>query len=236
MVLTLEVMCQLVDSFEDGVALTDGGGTIVLANRRLEEIFGYQHAELVGQRIERLIPAGLPEDYLGYQVTRAGARAAARSPATPREDAGVRLVGWRKDGTTFPALARLSSITSAAGSFALAVIGDVTRAGRLDDLAARSDADVTAEQARAGEVLDTVITGLFHVGLSLQTAADLPGRPDLPADAIRQPIAQAVQQLDDTIRLVRDAMFGRPEQAVPAPQGDRTGQFPRVLASESLAL
>ena len=31
------------------MALTDGGGTLVLANLRLEEMFGYPHAELAGR-------------------------------------------------------------------------------------------------------------------------------------------------------------------------------------------
>ena len=59
-----------------------------------------------------------------------------------------------------------------------------------------------AEQAhRRLELLDTVITSLFHVGLSLQVAMDL------PADAVREHTAAAIGCLDDTIREVRDTAF-----------------------------
>ena len=57
--ITPAVTGKLVDALQDGVALTDGGGTLVLANLRLEEMFGYAHAELTGRPVESLIPAGL---------------------------------------------------------------------------------------------------------------------------------------------------------------------------------
>jgi anti-sigma B factor antagonist len=63
-----------------------------------------------------------------------------------------------------------------------------------------------AEQAqRSLELLDTVVTSLFHIGLSLHVAMDL-----LPADAARECIAAAVGHLDETIREVRDNAFTAP--------------------------
>jgi len=59
-----------------------------------------------------------------------------------------------------------------------------------------------AEQARRSlELFDTVITSLFHVGLTLNVAMDL------PADAARERIAAAVGYLDETIREVCDHAF-----------------------------
>ena len=60
----------------------------------------------------------------------------------------------------------------------------------------------STEQAhRSLEQFDTVITGLFHIGLSLHVAMEL------PADAARERIAAAVGYLDETIREVRDYAF-----------------------------
>jgi hypothetical protein len=62
-----------------------------------------------------------------------------------------------------------------------------------------------AEQARRSlEVFDTVVTSIFHVGLSLHVAMDL------PADAARERIAAAAEYLDETIREVRDYAFTVP--------------------------
>jgi len=129
------------------------------------------------------------------------------------EAPGARLVALRKDGTTFPAEISLSPVTTATGSFTLAVIRDVTEARRLADLAR---AAVAVRQAHDGqELLDSVTTSLYRVGLSLQAAADL------PRDAASRGIAEALRHLDDTIRRTRDSAFttGGPE-ADSAPRND----------------
>ena len=194
--ITGAVVWQLVNALQDGVALADDNGAVALANTRLEQMFGYQHAELLGQPIEVLLPVDL-------EATPGSHRARhALAPRTRPMGAGARLVGLRKDGTTFPAEISLSSVTTAACHFAVIVIRDITetrRAGELADLAA---AAVAAEQAHRGqELLDTTITSLSHVGLSLQAAIDL------PAELIRQRIAEALDHLDDTIREIRNTAF-----------------------------
>ena len=55
--------------FQDGVALTDAGGTIALANLRLEEMFGYQHGELIGHPVEFLVPADLQDAHRGHRAS-----------------------------------------------------------------------------------------------------------------------------------------------------------------------
>ena len=63
-------------------------------------------------------------------------------------------------------------------------------------------AAAAARQAHDGqELLDSITTGLYKVGLSLQAAADL------PHDAASKGIAEALQDLDDTIRQIRDTAF-----------------------------
>ena len=48
--------------------------------------------------------------------------------------------------------------------------------------------------------------GLFHVGLDLQAAEDL------PSDVARERIAGALRLLDDAIREIRDHVFGGHDQ------------------------
>jgi len=45
--ITAVVLRELIDALADGVALTDDTGILALADRRLEEMFGYEHAELI---------------------------------------------------------------------------------------------------------------------------------------------------------------------------------------------
>ncbi|HXZ77739.1 MAG TPA: hypothetical protein VEH31_43650, partial [Streptosporangiaceae bacterium] len=139
-------------------------------------------------------------------------------PRTRAMGEGMRLVGLRRDGTTFPVQVSLGPVPTADGHLTLAVIRDATGARRGGDLMDIARAAVVAQQAqRSQEVLDKVVDSLFDVGLSLQAAIDL------PSDQARQHIAQALHQLDDAIRQIRDHAFttrGSRAPPDPAPPSD----------------
>jgi PAS domain S-box-containing protein len=201
---------ELLDALQDGVALADGDGMIVVASARLADMFGYGPGELPGRLVESLVPAGLQEAHRGHRAFWA------RSPSARPMGAGAQLAGLRKDGTTFPVRVSLTPVAAAAGQFTLAVIRDITGTGLPDDLAGLAR-DAAAAQQEHLRLLDAVIAGLFHAGLCLQTAADL------PADAVRQRIDAALGDLDDIIRQIRNAAFTSRHHYVlprPAPAGD----------------
>lgn len=179
------VLWSMIEAFSEGVALADGEGTLVLASGRLEEMFGYQPAELADQPLERLIPAHL-------QAARA------RPVGT-----GALLTGLHKDGSTFAVEISIKPVQTATGRFSLAVVRDMTAVRSLADV----DVATAAAQRvhRCQELLDTIITLLFQVGVSLQAAADL------PLDTARQHIEQALRILDGTISQIRDTTFSARE-------------------------
>jgi len=187
------VLWNVIEAFSDGVALADGEGTLVLASRRLEEMFGYQPTELTGQPLERLIPAHL-------QAARA------RPVGT-----GALLTGLHKDGTTFPIEISISPVQTATGRFSLAVVRDMTSVRSLADVDAAAAA--ARRVHRCQELLDTIITRLFQVGVSLQTAADL------PRDTARPHFEEALRILDGTITQIRDTTFATREDLGPRDQG-----------------
>jgi anti-anti-sigma factor len=189
------VLRQLIDALTDGIVLADEDGRIMLANRSAAAIFGYRHGELAGQLVESLMPASLRD---GHRLNRAAY--ALKPVARPMADR-ARLVGVRKDGTTIPVTITLSPVPTASRHFVLAVVSDATQEHGQDDLAdlVRS---VLAEQAHhAEELLDQVVSSLFHVGLSIDTAAGQ------PAELARERIGEALQRLDNTVREVRDHVF-----------------------------
>ena len=186
---------QLIDALADGIVLVGEDGRIVLANRRAAEMFGYRSAELAGQLVESLMPAGLRD---AHRLDRASY--ALKPVARPMADR-ARLVGLRKDGSTIPVMVTLSPVPTASGHFVLAVIRDATHEGGQDDLIDLVRG-VLAEQARhAEDLLDRVVGSLFHVGLSMDAAASQ------PAEVARERISDALQRLDDTIHEIRDHVF-----------------------------
>jgi anti-anti-sigma factor len=191
-------VAELTDALQDGTVLADADGTIKLASTPLEQMFGYEHGELLGHQVESLIPAGLQ---MAHHSRRARyTRALADRPM----DAGAPLVGLRKDGTTFLAQISLHPVTSPAGHLTLTAIRDLTVARRPEDLTGLASTASTAEHGRRGrELLDTVVTSLFRIGISLQAATGL-----FP-QATRQCIDEALEHLDNTIRQISDTTLTR---------------------------
>ena len=198
------VLWGLVDALADGVVLSNEDGVLVLANRRAEDMFGCRPGELIGQPVESLVPAGLRTAHV---MQRAGY---AREPVARAMGSRVRLAGQRRDGSTFPLRVSLSPVVTGTGHFILAVIRDATEDRPQADLADLARAATAADDARRGrELLSRLVDDLFRVGLSLQTAADV------PHEAALQQIAGALRALDDTIREIRDHVFAAPRQDGP---------------------
>jgi anti-anti-sigma factor len=191
--ITPAVLAGLVDALTDGVALVDENGLFALVNRRLEDMFGYKHEDLIGHSVESLVPAGLRAAHRSHRA------AYAQAPTARPMGARARLVGLREDGTTFPVKISISPVPTATGHFTLAVIRDITEIQQHADLADLAWAVVAAEQAHGGQkLLDRIVNHLFDVGLSLRAATDLPG------DVARHRITQALRRLDHIVHEVRE--------------------------------
>src|SRR5947199_6476476 len=96
----------LTESAPDAMLIVDWRGEIVLVNRQAEKLFGYRRAELLGQRIEMLIPhrfrdgtrataRATPPARMGGRWARdSSSRAAARTPTSSRSTS--RSAQWRR--------------------------------------------------------------------------------------------------------------------------------------------
>ncbi|HTA77170.1 MAG TPA: PAS domain S-box protein [bacterium] len=114
----------ILEAAPDSMIIVGKDGKIILVNAQTLTLFGYQREELIGQRIEILIPqrfrAGHPEKRDGY----------AHSPKTRPMGAGLDLYALRKDGTEFPAEISLSPMETSEGTFVTAAIRDVSERKR----------------------------------------------------------------------------------------------------------
>ncbi len=97
-----------------------GDGSIVLVNRRTEEIFGYGREELLGQPLNRLIP----ERFRGHHAI--DHNAYFDKPRMRPMGIGLELFGRRKDGTEFPADIGLSHVNTPEGPLAFALVNDIS--------------------------------------------------------------------------------------------------------------
>jgi PAS domain S-box-containing protein len=91
----LAVFRQVIDAFEDGVALADDRGTITLASVGLGAMFGYQHGEVTGHPVEFLLPSDRQDRPPGVLASYG------HTPGTPPAG-GARLTGLRQGGDHLP--------------------------------------------------------------------------------------------------------------------------------------
>jgi PAS domain S-box-containing protein len=117
----------LLEAAPDAMVLVGADGTIAIANHQMEKLFGYSPSELVGQRIEMLVPerfrGGHPAHRLAYTT----------DPRTRPMGAGLDLFALRKDGTEFPAEISLAPLESEEGTFVTAAIRDISERRKVEE-------------------------------------------------------------------------------------------------------
>jgi PAS domain S-box-containing protein len=192
------VAASIVALAPNGIVLVDPEGSVVLANHQAEEMFGYQPGELLGEPIEVLVP---PEVRHGHEAHREGYAA---DPRTRPMGSDLDLRAARRDGSTFPVEIALSPIEVEGRRHVVAIVRDITERTQAERQlqAARAELSVLEDRERiARDLHDTVIQRLFAAGMSLQAVG-----AQSPAD-VQQRLGGVVDELDTTIREIRQAIF-----------------------------
>ncbi len=112
---------RLLESLANGVVIADQVGTIVYANHFLENMFGYDSGQLLGQRVEELLPAELRKVHADHRANYSN------SPETRLMGAGRDLLARRRDGSVFPVEVGLSPMQTHEGLRVVAIVTDISK-------------------------------------------------------------------------------------------------------------
>jgi PAS domain S-box-containing protein len=128
---------NVLESAPDAMIIIDEQGKIAIVNAQVETMFGYERQEILGRKIETLLPERLREQHVSH---RGGF---VRDPKLRPMGEGLDLVARRKDGSEFPVEISLSPVRTGGLGFVSSVIRDVTERKRMQDeiIAARREAE-----------------------------------------------------------------------------------------------
>lgn len=189
----------LLDSAPDGMLVVGPEGKIIVANSQIEELFGYSHDELMGERPEILVPDEFKKAHLAHRAQYEG------HPTIRAMGSGLSLKGRRKDGSEFPVEISLSPRLTSEGTLIVAAVRDISERLRLE---AERRVLLEAAQAQnereriAMDLHDGIIQLVFGVALGLEIAAE-----EARGTAAEALIEKSIDQLNDVIRDIRGYIF-----------------------------
>jgi PAS domain S-box-containing protein len=111
---------DLLESAPDAMVIVNRAGDMVLVNRRAIELFGWSREELLGRKIEMLVP----ERYRGHHPQQRGHFFG--QPQARAMGQGQELFGLHREGREFPVEISLSPIETEEGLLVSSAIRDIT--------------------------------------------------------------------------------------------------------------
>jgi PAS domain S-box-containing protein len=145
------LLAGILDSAMDAIITIDEQQKIVLYNRSAETTFGWKREQVLGEPLQKLIPARFRTDHAGH-VDRFGA-----TGVTSRRMGALTVVhGVRSNGEEFPLDASISQLQTSRGKLFTVILRDIT-------VRLQSEERHLRLAARLSGLLDSAMDGIITV-------------------------------------------------------------------------
>ena len=143
----------LLETTPDAVVVVDSAGTIVYANRLIEELFGYRPRTLVGRPVETLVPAKARGRHDGHRADYG------REPTMRTMGSGSDLLGLHRSGREFPVDISLSPIELDEGRLVIAAVRDMTERRHIEGVLRQANEKLGRELTAAAKIQKSLLPG-----------------------------------------------------------------------------
>jgi PAS domain S-box-containing protein len=132
---------DLLETLPDAIIAVDRDGTIVQVNSQAQVLFGYDRDELMGQKVEMLVPDSYRRQHHRHREN------FAEAPKTRRMGADLDLYGRRRNGSEFPVEISLSPVSTEKRAFVLSAIRDISDRKRIAEELRRANEELGRRSA-----------------------------------------------------------------------------------------
>ena len=197
----------LLQAAPDATVIADAKGQIAIVNQQAEALFGYAAHELIGQKVELLLPRGLTARH------RAHRRAYLKAPRTRAMGHELELRARRRDGHEFPVEVSLSPLQTPEGWLIMASVRDITQRKQIEaelrtsreqlrQLSGHLQAAREEERTRMSREIHDELGGAL-TGLKMDVARLAKSGQTLTAAELGERTQSMAELIDSTVQVVR---------------------------------
>jgi PAS domain S-box-containing protein len=163
-----ERLNALFEHATEGIVISNNKGEMLMVNPKAESQFGYEKGELIGKRIEILIPQRLSERHVKHREHYA------KNPYPRPMGKGTQLYAKRKDNSEFPVEISLSNFSTSEGMFVIAFVIDISERKKAEELL-RKEKEIAQMYLDIAPVIFLVLRQDLTVGLINQNGCRMLG-------------------------------------------------------------